>query len=145
MSKSYYLDSSCLVKKYIQEAGTPFIQNLFLESSFFYASFLTYPEIHSSLNRLARTGLLSSNKKEEFLKDLEKDWGGFTVVDYSAIHGLIPVITGRFPLSGADAIQLACAAHLKASGIDPVFLTSDQRLFNAAEDFGLNVFDPVIK
>lgn len=143
MLKHYYLDSSILVKKFIEEDGTPFVQSIFLGHSIFYTSFLTYPEVHATLKRLHRTGSLGSDKKNEFLADLEKDWGGFTVIEYSeTVHKSIPLITENYPLSGADAVHLAAAVFLKSHKIDLIFLSSDLRLLHAAKDEGFQTLNP---
>lgn len=146
MSKRYYLDSSALIKRYVAELGSTFIDKLFDDNaSFFFASFLTYAEVNATLARLCRMGFISSTNKMESLKNFEKDWRGLSIVAYSdVIRETIPALTDRFPLSGADSIQLACAASLKKHAGDFTFLTSDQRLLNAANDFGLKAIDPAL-
>ena len=143
MHKPYYLDSSALVKRYVSEPGSAFIDNLFENNSSFFVSFLTYAEVYATLGRICRMGYLSSMKKNESIRDFEEDWQDLSIVDYSEVLRLsLPSLAERFPLTGADSIQLASAVSIRNNDIDLVFLTSDNKLFNAAEDFGLKVIDP---
>ncbi len=140
-----YLDSSALVKRYIEEPGSDKMRSLLEEDQVFATSRLTYPEILSAFTRKHRTGELSRAKYNGLLRDFESAWGIFLIIEFGKV--LMPAIKkiiAQHGLKGADGIHLASATWLRSASKDEiVFVTSDQALLEAARKEGLNILDPI--
>lgn len=143
MKKTYYLDSSALVKRYFQESGSPTVDQLFSADSLFMTASLTYAELYATVHRLYREGFLSIKNREGLLQSFEKDWKKFGIIDFSPeVRRWIPHLSKKFPLRGADAVHLASAVTLLERGVHLQFLASDKKLLHAAEDYGFQILDP---
>lgn len=150
-----YLDSSALIKNYINETGSGAMSARIAAesaaSSIPFSSVLTYAEIHATLAKKARKKLLTARELRHAQTGFESDWAfGINVIPLDAgVLASIRDSVSRFPLSGADAVQLASALWLrnttqtgKASVANLTFASSDLRLIDAALDYNLQVFNP---
>lgn len=150
-----YLDSSALIKNYIKEAGSGAMSDRIAyesaASSIPFSSVLTYAEIHATLAKKARKKLLTARELRHAQTGFESDWAlGINVIPLdAAVLASIRDGVSRFPLSGADAVQLASALWLrntmqtgKASAANLTFASSDLRLIDAALGYNLQVFNP---
>lgn len=73
----------------------------------------------------------------------EDDWRTVMRIPFSDdVLTQVPGLCRRYPLRGADAMQLACATMLRDEDVGVLFSTSDQRLLAAAGAERLTVFDP---
>lgn len=154
-----YLDSSALIKHYQNEQGSEALERR-LEaergnSRIVFTSVLTYAEIHAIIARRTREGYLSAKKGNELHDRFDTDW----VLELSPVElavgvlGFVRRIVKEHFLRGADAIHLASALWLRDAAklragpgkydSEVEFSSSDQRLCNAAQRFGLQVFDPL--
>ena len=148
---AYYLDTSALIKRYVSETGSGWIQNLFQPDigHFFTTSRLTMPEVYSAMARRRREGSVS-------LADYTVNINAFrnnSITTYRFIE-LIPAVIDlarqlleRHPLRANDAVQLASALiannSLTTAGLTAlVFLSADDRLNNVATNEGLTVENP---
>jgi predicted nucleic acid-binding protein len=61
-----YLDTSSLIKLYVEESGSRDVEGLVAEASLVCTSVVTYPEARSALARLCRKGNLSADKTTSF-------------------------------------------------------------------------------
>ena len=114
----YFLDSSALVKRYHQEAGTAVVEGLFHgPGNRFFISRLALVEVHSSFARLVREGVLTEADFGKLISRLEEDVasGVLTVAAVSSrrleeassilgTHGLTNTVRSL------DAIHLATLA-----------------------------------
>ncbi len=153
-----YLDSSALVKHYIQEAGTPRIENLLRveedASRPVFTSVLTFAEIHAAVARRMKDKCLSYREFVRSRKRFDSDWAfGISPVELGVnVLGFVRGIVMQFPLKGADTIHLASAlwlrdtarlsAKLGVRGEKVIMVTSDKQLASAAKQSHLDVFDP---
>lgn len=134
-----YLDTSALIKLYIEEAGRDTVI-VAVENAIKVASHdIAYVELRSALARLAREARLSPPERNEIRAEFENDWKALLVVETT--HPLIrraADFAERYVLRAYDSVHLAAADRISAaSGIDVVFGCFDQRLNDAAQALGL--------
>lgn len=140
-----YFDTSALLKKYVEERGSECLSRIYAEAKTAATSALTYAEVHSALSRLHRFQKLSKTNWIRLLDNFEKDWKKFYVIEFSKeVEQEIPNIFQKFPLRGIDGVHLASAASLAKHSLDFPFVCCDQRLNNAASDYGFKVINPEI-
>ena len=70
-----YLDSSALVKRYVQEEGTDFVKSILAGHRLITTSKLTYPEILSALMRKVRAGEIERKTFNGIVKMFDKGLG----------------------------------------------------------------------
>lgn len=141
---NYYLDTSTLLKTYMEEDGSRFVLGLMKKKgSIFFASVITYAEIYSTLTRLYRDNHFSLNDYTRSKNLFEDDWSKLARVDFSAeVRSKIPTLYEKIYLKGADMIHLASAINLSEKNIDFHFVSADKKLLNAAKTCGLKTTDP---
>ena len=150
-SRTFYLDASALVKRYLAESGSAWVESLCADEA-------------NNAIAIARFGLVetaaafAAKRRGQFVTESEYDAAldnllhdaddryrliavGSTVID-SAIQ-----LTRRQKLRGYDAIHLACAIALNKPLIDhglPVmtFVAADDNLLAAARSEGLATDNP---
>jgi len=140
-----YLDSSALVKRYTEEAGTDFVKSILATSGLITTSKLTYPEILSALMRKVRSGEIEKKTFHGIVDKFDKDWDHILVLDFH--NDLLPIVKTlieKHPLKAADAIHLSSALWLKLSSkAEVTFVASDSNLLKAAEAEKLQVMNPL--
>ena len=142
-----YLDTSALVKLYINEPGSERVEELASEYSGNSVAIcsITQVEFAAAIWRRRRTGEFGDAATErtierfnvrvrtEFVRYLIDGW----TLD------LASELISRHPLRGYDAVQLAgCLSLARVMPDPPTFVCSDRRLLTAAEAEGLPVLDP---
>ncbi len=141
--KNFYVDSSSLLKRYIEEAGSEEVQGIFQETPRIFVSWLTYSECVATFGRLHRTNFIRSEEYEYLVDSFVNDWQGFEVNrETEQLEPIITSLVTRFGLRGADAVQLACAVFLMERDIHLKFVCSDRSLANVAKDAKLKVMTP---
>jgi hypothetical protein len=140
-----YLDSSALVKRYTEEAGTDFVKSILATDGLITTSKLTYPEILSALMRKVRSGEIKKKTFHGIVDKFHKDWDHILVLDFH--NDLLPIVKTlieKHPLKAADAIHLSSALWLKLSSkVDVTFVASDSNLLKAAGAEKLQVMNPL--
>jgi hypothetical protein len=148
--KPYFFDSSALVKRYIIETGTAWVQAVSTtpENRIYVAS-ITIVELVSAIARRRRSGITESALATAALEEVRFDFRfEFEIIDISPeVIKRAEEIGERHVLRGYDAIQLGCAmelnAALVAAGHRPItFVSADLELNSAAASEGLIVADP---
>ncbi len=138
-----FLDTSALVKLYLDEPGSPSIQERVAETTVA-LSHLAYGEIYATFARRLRESLLNEDEHNAVCTAFEEDWSAVLRIPLSAaVLALVPPLCRRHPLRGADALHLASAAMLNERDIDVTFASSDRRQLEAAGAEGIATFDPV--
>lgn len=142
-----YFDSSALVKRYIQEEGTEFVETLCEKERLIATSKLTYPEILSALARKRRLKEISDKEYEAIFQKFTNDWAGIAVLEFhDEIFVLLKGLFELHSIRAADAVHLASALWLKESmGEQVVFVASDLALLKAASQEKLDRIDPATK
>jgi uncharacterized protein len=147
----YFLDSSAVVKRYITETGSGWIQQLTAQSANnqLFLARITWVEVLSALSRRQREGFLDRPTliqiKTVFQTHVDRQYE-ILEVDRPLTEAAGDLVT-QYPLRAYDAIQLAAALQLKATLNqaelpDPIFLTADQRLLTIAQATGLPTDNP---
>lgn len=136
-----YLDTSALIKLYVLEPGSDAVKEWVDRADAVSSSRIAYVEARAGVARKHREGELSSEEYRSLLRDLDRDWRDYLVVEVSEEVAFLGAdLTDRHPLRGFDAIHLASALVLKASVQSEVsFYCFDFRLGAAARKEGLMV------
>lgn len=147
----YFVDSSALVKRYINEIGSDWVLGLFdpaLENEIFVAA-ITAVEIVAAVTRRARSGSISPADAALVCNQLRAD----LLADYQVVEITEQVINSAMALAeaqglrGYDAVQLSAGCAIDelciANGLSPtIFVSSDNELNLAAANEGLLVENP---
>ena len=142
----YYLDASAWVKRYYQESGTIWIQNLFRNYRMA-CSPLGLVEVLATLTRKHKSRAFGISAFRQKTEDLEDDWRHFIQVELTEeVIKTSKRLIIDFALRGADAIHLASALLLQGRFVDNddqlILVTSDIEMKNAAKMSSLMVVDP---
>ena len=134
-----YLDSSVLVKAFVEEPGSRQALRLVRGPAVIATSALTYAEIISALRRKLRESLLKETDYERVARELDRSWREFDVVPVSNdVLRQARRMLERYPLRAGDAIQLGSAVLISVFS-RVVFASDDKRLTAAAKAEGLDV------
>jgi predicted nucleic acid-binding protein len=150
-----YLESSALVKRYVQEDGSEAVISRFARGEKIYTSILSFAEVHAAIGRKFRDKQLSSDEKDKLLEEFLEDWlFSLNVLELTtSTMFALPGLCQQYSLKASDAVHLSAAVWLKDSArIHAVgfggkaniieFGVSDRQLANAALQHGFLVFDP---
>ncbi len=131
-----YLDSSSLVKVYVQEPGTEVVRGLLLEAAAAVTSVIAYAEVRAALARLRRERGLTPRAFAEAKRVFEQDWPMFVAIDVSPlVYRLAGLLAERHRLRGFDALHLASFQQVLERADDDVqFSSADDRLTRAARE-----------
>ncbi len=141
-----YLDTSALVKRYIEEAGSDTVREVLADEDVMQGlvSVIIGPEIASVLARRVREGVLDQARRLEILGTWRRDLRFLLevpLVRHSPILREAERILGFHALRAADAVHVATAQDLSRSirGNTVVFVTADRRQAEVARAEGLEV------
>lgn len=144
----FFLDSSSLVKRYVVEAGTPWIQSITsLETkNQLIITRITWVEVLSALARRQREGSLSADKVDKIVQALRYDLDTqYQIVELDrTLAEAAGELVRRHVLRAYDAVQLAAALRVQVAltSTKVSFVTADKRLNTSAEAEGLMTDNP---
>ena len=130
-----YLDTSSLIKLYVEESGSSEIESLVNEASLVCTSVVAYPEARSALARLCREGALTLEEHALTKADLDKDWPRYLVIEVTpAVRRAAGDLAEKHALRGFDSLHLASFLYLAGERLgEPArFSSFDDRLNGAA-------------
>jgi predicted nucleic acid-binding protein len=135
-----YLDTSALVKLYVEEDGSASVRSWVAAADAIVSSRVAYPEARAALARRMREAALSAEQHERAVADLDQDWARLAIVELGAdVARLAGDLAQRRGLRGFDAIHLASAVRFVDLVQHPVrFGCFDGRLAAAAATMGLD-------
>ena len=143
---AYFLDTSTVVKRYVQETGTAWVQALAaptVRHSLFVVR-VTLAETVAAITRRERGGSITPQDAATAVADFQLDFARqYRVVEVSA--GLVAqaaTLARRHGLRGYDAVQLAAVLEIHATDPSVTLLSADAELNTAALAEGLSVDDP---
>jgi predicted nucleic acid-binding protein len=137
-----FFDTSALAKRYISEPGSQQVRAT-LRAHPVTVARIAYAELAASVARACRLGAISETQRDAVLDRLAGDFSRLNVVEVRpALVGLVPELVVRHPLRGYDAVQLAAALTVHASGPPVEFWSADATLCQAAASEGLRVVSP---
>ena len=130
------LDSSALLKRYLDEPGATFVAEVMEENPQWAASALSRVEAGITLCRYWSAGVVRASQ----LQSLDDDWERFLSVPVDGdCLARAQAIGCEHGVGTLDAIHLAAALAVPG---DPAFLTFDLRQRDAAVKLGLPVIVP---
>ncbi len=146
--QSVYLDTSALVKLYVEEDGTervfalardPDAQVVILDISLL--------ESRSAVRRRQREGDIGQSDADRILESLERDASSEFLLQpsTSAVVEEANRLVDAYPLRAHDALQLGgCLVFGRGTPSSFVFVCADERLCDAARSEGLVVLNPIV-
>jgi uncharacterized protein len=151
MVAAYFLDTSALVKRYIPEIGTAWIQSLTTQSSgnILLVARITVVEIMSAIARRQREATLTHDQAQQLRTICQQHFATqYQIVELTpSIAILAGELCDRQALRAYDAVQLASALSIlpiinQTPDNTMTFLTADDRLLNAAQSENLLAANP---
>ncbi len=142
---SFYIDSSAIVKLYIDEVGSERVRDIaFSEENNIFISKITGAEVVAAFSRRRRMKDITEEDYEQIHSDFLLDFTSLFIkseVTDSVVFRAIELAKNR-ALRGYDAVQLATALILIAEINDGmIFICADGDLNGAAKTEGLIVED----
>jgi uncharacterized protein len=126
-----YLDTSSLVKLYVEEHGSDNVRNLVARATVVATSIVAYPETRAALGRLRQGGHLTPAKFATAKRHFEAQWPAFLALDVtSEVAREAGELADRYALRGFDALHLASFAEIarRAGPAATEFSSFDDRL-----------------
>jgi predicted nucleic acid-binding protein len=143
----YYLDTSALVKLYVQEPGTEVVLSLTSDLADDRLAILDLArvELRSAVRRRERARDFESAQAFQILSQFDEHVSELYLTQpcSSSVVEEAARILDHHALRAYDALQLAGAIVLQAGGLsDLTFVCADKELVKAARAEGLTVIDP---
>ena len=134
-----YLDTSSLVKLYVEETESPNIAAMVDASKVAAASLIAYAEARAAYARRFRERAFSKNEYQLLLSAFEKDWKDYFIIQVqNTLVKSAGDLAEKHGLGGFDAIHLSSAVTLKEEMEAPVYFSCfDAKLLAAAIAEGL--------
>jgi predicted nucleic acid-binding protein len=143
----YFLDTSALVKLYVQEPGTDQLLHLigdYPENRFAVLA-ISVVELRSAIRRRQRAGDIEASVTIAVLESVQRHMESRFLrqaVNDTVIDTALEMID-RYALRAYDAVQLAgCLVICRTAADAFTFVCSDHRLLEAARSEQLKVLDP---
>jgi uncharacterized protein len=129
-----YVDSSALLKRYIDEHDSELAGRLLASDPVLVTSWITLVEVRRNLARLAAPQDLAALREQ-----CERDLDSFALVSCTESTARIAAdIAETLAVRSLDAVHLACAQQLSIAGLR--FVTFDLRQAQAARALGMSVY-----
>jgi predicted nucleic acid-binding protein len=137
-----YLDSSSLVKIYIEEDHSDLVREWAGAAEAIATSRVAYPETLSAFARRREQGDLEPHDLEVLQETLDGDWPRFVLMPVKERRAGIFAV--RYLLRGFDAIHLAAVSDLRATLPSDliIFSSFDRKLVQAARAEGIPLLVP---
>jgi uncharacterized protein len=138
-----YFDTSALVKRYVDEAGSREVAALFEDEHVIPGSVMVAQvEMAAALQRAIRIGKSSESLLAEIWQDFLDDWKSFTRIQVSSsLVERASQVSFTQKLRGYDSLHLAAASLWQEKLVMPVVLaTFDRELWLAGREAGLEVW-----
>lgn len=134
-----YVDTSALVKRYVEEAGRRKVLQL-LRRHDVVTSVIVSVELRSALQRRVSEGTLGATQVPRLLKRVVTDRAYWTLIEVaSEILVAAETLVAAHPLRTLDAIHVASAqvfaARISLPGL--IFVSADKRQTDVATEVGL--------
>lgn len=135
------MDTSALVKLYVEEEGRETVVKAVRESERVATSTVAYAEARAAFARRERAGDLDEEEHRRAVEALDGRWKRY---DRISVSNLVAYRAGemaeRHALRGFDAVHLASATRLKERFSELRFLAFDNRLTEAARRASVPVY-----
>jgi len=137
-----YLDASALVKRYVREADSRGVVNLFESGVTLGTSLVTRAEVAAAIARAMRRRMLGRREADAAFDEIHAHWPSFIRlrVDEATVSDA-DGLTRQHALTGIDSIHLATALIWQSAlGEAVVMATFDKQLREGARAAGLAVW-----
>lgn len=145
--QSVYLDTSALVKLYVEEDGTEKVLALARDADSRVVTLdISLLESRSAVRRRQREGDIAPGDADRILEALERDASSAFLLQpsTSALVEEANRLVDAYPLRALDALQLGgCLMASRGTPGSLVFVCADDRLCDAARGEGLAVLNPI--
>ena len=137
-----YLDTSALVKQYVQESGSREVQRLIKSADHSGTSLITRSEMAAALARAVRMKIFPAGEAEAAWNQFLGEWSTLSRLNVSKqIVDRAAALAWEFPLRGYDAVHLASAVLWQETLETQITLaTFDRELWSAGSLAGLTVW-----
>jgi len=129
-----YLDTSSLVKLYVDEEGSRRVRDFVERSELAATSVVAYAEARAALARQRREGGLTTAGYDRARSDFERDWPRYLRIAVSeAVYRSAGDLAEKHHLRGFDSLHLSSFLSLNPGGGRQIeFSASDEALNRAA-------------
>jgi predicted nucleic acid-binding protein len=137
-----YLDTSALLKLYVQELHSNEARILVDSAEGVGTSILTYPEMAAAMARGGRMQLISDDAARSVWGNFVNDWPDFTRLKISTpLIERAATLAWDYGLRGYDAMHLSAALTWQDALEERILLaTFDRILWNAGDKAGIRVW-----
>ena len=136
-----YLDTSALIKRYVNETGSPEVWEWIHSADDTATVLITRAEMSAALDRLLRMKFLSQEDYDSALAEFRADWMYYHRLPVSEpLVARAEALACEHNLRGDDAIHLAAALNWQdLLGLPVTVVTYDKELTEAARALGMEV------
>ena len=128
-----YLDTSSLVKLYVEERDSARVRQLIERAEVVATSVVAYPEARSAFARQHREGGLTKTEHDRAKTDFERDWPRYLTVEVSeAVYRNAGDLAEKHRLRGFDSIHLASYLSLFREGARQIRFSAFDEAMNRA-------------
>jgi predicted nucleic acid-binding protein len=140
-----YLDTSALLKLYVEEDDSDFVEGVVQDAETTVTSIMTYVETRAAFSRRRRDGSLTLADYHRVVREFEREWERYFVIPVTdSLIKSAGKLAETHGLRGYDALHLASADYFREKTNEPViFGCWDSRLETAARRQGLQLLRPV--
>ncbi len=134
-----YLDTSSLVKLYLDEEGSGKVREIVAEAEMVVTSRIACPEFYSALTRRRNSHEIFKKDYDKLCKAFDIDWERISVLDFDERQA--GKLVRQHGLRGADAIHLSSVMQLGGGDekLDIAFSSCDRKLNEAAAAEGFSL------
>lgn len=127
-----YLDTSSLVKLYLDEAGAEEVRAAVAEAELVVTCRIACPEFFSALTRRRNSHEIPKKDYDRLCKVFDSDWERISVLDFDERQA--GKLVRKHGLRGADAVHLSAVMQLLEGEekLDIAFSSCDRKLNDAA-------------
>lgn len=142
-----YLDTSALVKLYVEEEGSAQVREYVGKALLVATSKVAYAEARAAFARCRREGLLSESAYRKVVANLDADWPSYYILELTdAVVREAGELAERCALRGFDSVHLSSVLILSKGLAGESCLEKlvvgcwDKRLAAALRSLGVSVF-----
>ncbi|MBL7161266.1 MAG: type II toxin-antitoxin system VapC family toxin [Anaerolineales bacterium] len=137
-----YLDTSALLKRYVEELGSEELKSWWSLMDLFGSALITRAEMAAALAKASRMGWLEAEEAQRAWSMFLEDWESLAVIEITP-----PLVARAGDLAWSDGLRGYDAVHLAAMlvwqdalGREITLATFDRQLWKAARQRGFRLF-----
>lgn len=138
-----YLDTSALLKLYIDERDSDAVRDLYSQAAFVCTHLIAYVELRAGVAKGRSLGRLSNEQQAQLLAEIDAGWRQLDVVEIDeTLARRAGHLALQHVLRGFDAVHLAAAERVMGETLATAkfgFVGFDSRMRVAAKSLGMDV------